>query len=242
MSAAASHISWRSFYHYWSTVSARCACLIAAVALAVRSPAVPTALLAIYAPLSLATLYVGGARIRQRPRPADFVTALRSAAVSLVMLWLIVVKFAGGEFDARGQWLVFGLLVLAETSDFIDGRLARRDGPTRFGAVWDMENDVVFTFALSIMAHVWFGLEGWVVAIGLFRYAYYLLFRFPGDPAVCPGAYKLFAKWVCACVVVALIAATAPFLSTPLKNTLAAVALALQALSFGWDWKLHRLR
>ncbi|TVQ37568.1 MAG: hypothetical protein EA384_11930 [Spirochaetaceae bacterium] len=232
---------WRRFYIRWSVVVALAACVIAAAAVVGVDRVPLTATAALFSLLSLLVLYAGGAGLRSTFSPADPVSALRSVVAGAILIRLAVLASTGQVLDARRQWVLFGLLVLAETSDLLDGHLARRRGPTQFGAVWDMENDVVFTFALSFLAHVWFGVPAWILAIGLFRYVYFLLFRFPGDPACCPPGYKQFAKWVCAIVVIALIAMSTPVLPDQLRAYVGGIALVLQATSFGWDLSLHLL-
>ena len=232
---------WRRFYFCWSLVVALAACVIAAAAVFGVDRVPLTAIAALFVLLSLLVLYVGGAGLRSTFSPADPVSAVRSVVAGAILLRLTVLASAGQVLDARRQWVLFGLLVLAETSDLLDGHLARMRGPTQFGAAWDMENDAMFTLALSFLAHLWCEAPVWILAIGLFRYVYFLLFRFSGDPAYCPPGYKQFAKWVCAIVVIALIAMCAPVLPGQLRVYVGGTALVLQAISFGWDLCLHLL-
>ena len=231
---------WRRFYWRWSVTVALIACAISVMVAAGADPAALTAMVAAFVLTSLGGLYAGGRNLRGGFRPADLVSSLRALTVCAVLLWLVFMAAAGRSLEAAQRWAIFALLVTAELTDFLDGLIARAHGPTRFGAIWDMENDVVFTFALSFLAHAWFGLGVWVMAIGLFRYLYVLAFRFHDDPAACPRSYRRFAKWVCAILVLVLIALTAPVLSGIARTVIAAIALALQTVSFGWDLALHR--
>ena len=187
----------------------------------------------------LGTLYAGGVRLRTEFRLADLVTALRSITVCVILLRLFTFADSGRSLSAAQQWLIVVALALSGLSDFFDGYLARRHGSTDFGAIWDMENDVVFTFALAFLVHSRFGIGSWIMTIGVFRYIYFLLFRFPGDPARCPVGYKRFAKWVCAILVVVLITLTVPVIPIRIKIVMAIAALVLQIASFGWDMVLH---
>ncbi len=231
--------AWRRFYQRWSVAVALFACAISVVVAAGADPAVVTAMVAVFVLAGLAGLYAGGRSLRRGFRPADLVSSLRSLTVCAVLVWLVSIAAAGRSLEAAQRWTILALLLAAELTDLFDGVLARAHGPTRFGAIWDMENDALFTFALSFLAHVWFGLGVWVMAIGLFRYFYFLAFRFPGDPADCPRSYKQFAKWVCAILVLVLIGLTAPVLSGLSRTVIAAIALTLQTVSFGWDLVLH---
>ncbi|MFP4152084.1 MAG: CDP-alcohol phosphatidyltransferase family protein [Alkalispirochaeta sp.] len=191
------------------------------------------------------------------------ITALRGAAAVVLLLWSATGE-TGASADGSGTfrgvasalaaprgngeallptatlWTLFLVLALVEVSDFFDGRSARRFGTTGFGAVWDMENDAFFTFALSFTVWGFLGFPPFVLAIGLMRYLYFLIVRVQGDPPVHPAAYKLFAKSVAAILVVALIGAFVPVVPVKVRTVVLATALALQLISFGWDLVLHR--
>jgi len=175
-------------------------------------------------------------------------TAVRGVAGAALLLWsasfLLSAAPGGGNDTAAAVspdalWIVFSVLALVEVTDFFDGRTARRFGATPFGAVWDMENDAFFTFALSFTVWGFLGFPPFVLAIGLMRYLYFLAVRVQGDPPVHPKAYKLFAKSVAAILVVALIGAFVPVVPGAVRMAALAIALALQILSFGWDLLLH---
>ena len=102
-----------------------------------------------------------------------------------------------------------------------------------------MENDALFTFALSYT--IWTALEfpAYVLLIGAMRYLYFVIARFQGDPPDYPARYKLFAKTVAAAIVVVLIAAFVPILPRSVRIGTVTVVLALQLVSFGWDFRLH---
>lgn len=76
---------------------------------------------------------------RQR-RPADLVTALRLA--------MALAAFSFGFTITHFNFWSLGLFVAALALDGVDGWLARRSGPTAFGALFDMESDNAFLAAL----------------------------------------------------------------------------------------------
>lgn len=80
-----------------------------------------------------------------RPRPADLVTALR-LSLALAAFALIQTKAIPGL--AGG-----GLFGFALALDGVDGWLARRTGPTAFGARFDMESDNAFLAALWLATY-----------------------------------------------------------------------------------------
>ena len=68
---------------------------------------------------------------------ANMVTLTR---ISLMPLPCIALVYASEPI----KWLCFFILVLLGMTDFVDGMLARRDGPTRLGALMDPVADKVF--------------------------------------------------------------------------------------------------
>jgi hypothetical protein len=80
---------------------------------------------------------------------ADHLTLLRAAvATGLIAL------AASGLPDRSGslRWVGVGATVTAIIADWFDGPLARRVGPTRLGAVLDIEADSLLTLGLAICA------------------------------------------------------------------------------------------
>lgn len=80
-----------------------------------------------------------------RPRPADLVTALR-LAIALTAFALFSTAIISGLAGA-------GLFGVALALDGVDGWLARRSGPTAFGALFDMESDNAFLAALWLTTY-----------------------------------------------------------------------------------------
>lgn len=176
----------------------------------------------------------GGAAPRGHWIP-DALTAGRGvAAVAVLVMLPQVAQWPGGMV-----WAVGSALAVVELTDFFDGRLARRFGPSAFGALWDMENDALFTLSLSLFVYLRYGIAPFVLLLGLMRYLYVLIWRFNSDPVTVSPAYKLFAKTTAAAIVVTLIVAVAPILPDWLRAAALAVVLGMQLVSFGWDLGLQ---
>ncbi len=143
------------------------------------------------------------------------------------------------QWSVGTVWAVGSALAVVELTDFFDGRLARRFGPSAFGALWDMENDALFTLSLSLLVYLRYGVAPFVLLLGLMRYLYVLIWRFDSDPVTVSPAYKLFAKTTAAAIVVTLIVAVAPILPEWLRTAALAVVLGMQLVSFGWDLVLQ---
>jgi phosphatidylglycerophosphate synthase len=99
---------------------------------------------------------------------ADALTRGRFAAGTM----LVALAIAG--FTARATLaggIAWGIALLAATMmDWLDGPIARRVGPTRLGAVLDIEADSWLTLSTAGAAVVWGGLPWWVLAPPLVRY------------------------------------------------------------------------
>ena len=103
---------------------------------------------------------------RCRLGPADRVTLARATLVGGVTA-LVVDSFARPEPVA----LLVPLAAVALALDAVDGWVARRTGTvSELGARFDMEVDAFLILVLS--AYVADSLGGWVLAIGLMRYAF----------------------------------------------------------------------
>lgn len=90
--------------------------------------------------------------------------------VTLSRLFLIPVPFAGMIFgDAYIRWICFAVLALLGMTDWVDGMLARKYGPTKLGGLLDPVADKVFVAAafLVVAGVGWF--PAWFVALILFR-------------------------------------------------------------------------
>jgi len=171
----------------------------------------------------------------ERARIPNLVTALRLLTSVGVFLYVVL----------HGQKIIsytlFLMLVCIEITDFVDGYIAKKVGPTAFGATWDMEADAYFLFLLSFIAHFYFGLGSWVLLIGAIRYIFAFVFTFFPRPSRYPPVFRLFAKGVCVFAAGALISLTAPFATPVLRIVLNAVATACLLVSFLWETGLGLL-
>lgn len=171
--------------------------------------------------------------------PADALTGSRGTGAALLFLWAALLPQTESLGGSSARWLMLVILTLLELTDFFDGRLARRKALRSFGSVWDMENDALYIFALTLVGWVHIGFPFWALAIGLMRYVYFLAFRVTGDPPGYPAAYKWFAKSVAALIAVTLLVAYIPGLPELAVRLILAPVLALQTASFGWDLLLQ---
>jgi phosphatidylglycerophosphate synthase len=89
------------------------------------------------------------------PSPADAVTLVRATS-GATLLALVACGGRQGVGPSRG--IAFALLLGAVASDWVDGPLARRDGPSRLGAVLDIEADSLLTLGGAAAATAWGGL------------------------------------------------------------------------------------
>jgi phosphatidylglycerophosphate synthase len=162
--------------------------------------------------------------------------------VSLAALW----EAAGAAAVFDGGHMLLGpafLVAAAALTDYVDGVIARRSGPSEGGARWDMETDAYVMFALSLMVVLSRGLPVWVLFIGALRYLFVFPFALlPQLPAGAGGpVFKLLAKTACAVAVVTLLTGLVPAMAGGAAAVLNAAALGALLLSFGWETAI-RLR
>ncbi len=240
-------MSFAYLYHRWTWLQS--AVLVGLVLLSVISPAGrwPWLVMALWGGASLSCLFV----LAHKTHPDEVGPMLPNALTSVRLaaaVGLLIVVWHRGRFpemgtdssSAGGQWILLAVLAAAEVTDLLDGRLARRLGTGAFGSIWDMENDAYFTLSLAVAVWHIERIHPFVLSIGLMRYAYFLVWRYDGDPPDYPRFYKPFAKTVAATLVVTLIASFAPILPRAVKTGALALALALQVVSFYWDHTLQR--
>ena len=230
--------------------------LVLASPLLPPSPAAVSLVLALWGAVAMGVLFVMGVGASPGgvgPISVNIVTAVRSMGAVALLIFVGLHGGRGGSLDsfgigsflpeARLGWVIFTALALVEITDNIDGRLARRLAhrapPSRFGAIWDMENDSFFALALSLAAWQIVGIPVVVLLIGAMRYFYFILVRAEGDPPGDNPAYKLFAKSTTATLVIALIVIYLPFLPHGIRGAMVYGALGLQVISFSWDLVLR---
>ena len=185
-------------------------------------------------------LLTRGLRRREATRfgPANIATATRSTLVGL-----ITALVATSLTEPVAVPLLIGLAVPALVLDAVDGWLARRTRTaTELGARFDMEVDAFLILALSVFVSQQLG--GWVLALGLMRYAYvaagwlmpWLRTRVP------PRHWR---KVVAAYAAIALTVAATGLLPLWVDGVVTLIALALLIESFGrdvvWQFGAHRV-
>ena len=171
---------------------------------------------------------------RCRLGPADRVTLARATLIGAVAA-LVVESVLRPEPVAP----LVRLAAVALALDTVDGWVARRTGTvSELGARFDMEADAFLILVLS--GYVADSLGGWVLAIGLMRYAFAAVgWVVPWMRAELPPRY--WRKVVAAIQGVVLVVAASGLLPWPLAVALVALALALLVESFGRDvrWLWH---
>ena len=109
----------------------------------------------------------------EKPTLADLLTLMRWMAGAL-LLGSVTMGLAGRSGPMA--WLAFGAALLAATlTDWVDGPLARRLGPTALGAALDIEADSWLTLWCAGVAVAWGRLPWLCLAPPLLRYAQPLL-------------------------------------------------------------------
>ncbi len=176
---------------------------------------------------------------RARLGPADRVTLARAALVGGVTA---LVADAVADAPAPVAALV-SLAAVALALDAVDGWVARRTGTvSTLGARFDMEVDAFLILVLA--GYVTGSLGGWVLALGLMRYAFAAAgWAVPWMRAQLPPRY--WRKVVAATQGVVLVVAASGLPTRPVAVTLVALGLALLVESFGrdvgWLWRRSRV-
>lgn len=159
-------------------------------------------------------------------KPADGITAFR---LLIVVILLLVIPH-----NYLPSLFVFLIILFAEILDGIDGKIARRTGPTKFGAIWDMETDAWFILSLCLVAVFYQGYPRWIMGFGMIRYFFYFVFYFlKPENAAFPKNLSLYSKTICVATVLLL----ALFWLIPLKMGiyLGILNLSLLLVSFLWE-------
>jgi phosphatidylglycerophosphate synthase len=178
---------------------------------------------------------------------ANRVTLARATLVggiaALVAQVLIDTASSSGAAVHSAQVIaIVALSTVALLLDAVDGRVARRTSTvSRLGARFDMEVDAFLILVLS--GYVATRVGGWVLLIGLARYAFVGAGLFwPWLREASPARH--WCKVVAALQGIVLTIAVAEVLPEVVGATLLAVSLALLAESFGresWGlWRSHR--
>lgn len=148
--------------------------------------------------------------------------------------------------DLQPAWLGILLLAMAEVTDYLDGRASRRAGgagSSTFGAMFDMEVDAYVTGALALQAVLYRQAPVWLLAAGLWRYAYVvweagLTCRWrhvgrtlPYDLRM-PAWFHWQAKAICVLSVVLLIVLSIPGLQGAVIIALSSIVVGTLSYSF----------
>lgn len=168
------------------------------------------------------------------PGPADLVTGLR---LGLALGTGALVLFADPP-----ALLLSGLLLLALSTDALDGWIARRTkSASRFGARFDLETDTVLLAAAALAAATFAG--PLVLAAPLLRPAWILAGRvLPWLARPLPPSLR--RQSLCAVSIFLILAIPWPLGGTFLAGPAGLLATALLAVSFAIDlarqWRRHR--
>lgn len=167
--------------------------------------------------------------------PADSVTLARLALAGGVAA--LVADTLGGH---AAQPALAGLAATALLLDAVDGQVARRTGTaSAFGARFDMEADSALALVLSVFAAALLG--WWVLALGVFRYAFAAAsWAAPWLRAALPP--RTSRKAVAALQGAVLVVACAGVLPAPQARLGLALALVFLIWSFGTDVRWLRAR
>jgi FkbM family methyltransferase len=138
------------------------------------------------------------------------------------------------------RWVILVIILsAAELLDWVDGRVAHRIGPTRFGKLFDEEADAFFVLTVSALL-TRTGIFGpWVLAFGALRYVFSVVFALFPERAVFPGRFSRYAKTVCGISAGVLIAGFAEILPPAVRLGAAGLALGLLVVSFCWETVLR---
>jgi phosphatidylglycerophosphate synthase len=179
--------------------------------------------------VSAALVSAGLARGRaERFGAGNAVTATRSALIGVVTA-LVVTSLS----QPVPPPVLAAIVAPALALDAIDGWIARRTGSvTALGARFDMESDAFLMLVLSVYDVRIVG--GWILAIGLMRYAFVVAGRlFPWLRATVP--FRYWRKVVAAACGITLAVIAAGLLPSPVDVLVGAAALGLLIESFGRD-------
>jgi phosphatidylglycerophosphate synthase len=172
--------------------------------------------------------FLGALRRRSGPAaasPGDLLTLGRGAH-SAVLAGLV----AAGLRDRRGAagWLGWLAALLGATaSDWLDGPLARRVGPTTLGGALDIEADSWLTLWAAAAAVAWGDLPAWCLVPPLLHYPHPLLaLRRGGLPS---GGGPRWARATGTAQMALFLLALAPARARPDRRVLGALALPISA-------------
>jgi cardiolipin synthase len=103
--------------------------------------------------------------MREPDDPGLFGDRVFTVPNALSLLRLVMVPVVVALLLARSDGLAAAFFVLAAVTDFLDGRLARRAGPTRLGQILDPVADRLMLSSVAVVLAVRGLLPAWAVAI-----------------------------------------------------------------------------
>lgn len=220
----------REALHPWSLVMAVsslafiAACIIAPHALSARGWS------ALHAAWTLGAFGYLFVKIRGHRRRADLVTAVRVV--------LCPILFTAHALDPHPAWWKVSIGILILLLDGLDGRVARRDGATGTGAVFDMESDAFYVVTLCAIAHVHLEVTALVFIIGAMRPLYVCVWAtigllFATVSPNRPGSLR--GRVIHVLLVVGLLIDLTPGLSLGIRDAAAWVAIGLILYSYAVD-------
>lgn len=131
---------------------------------------------AIFIQACLLALLLRALRRRIGPEPNTFANALTLIRVDIGCILAALILSGAHDRMASASVVVWTLAVFAATFvDWLDGPIARREGPTRFGAVLDIESDSWLTLWCAVAAVTLGGLPWICVLPPIVRYIHPLL-------------------------------------------------------------------
>lgn len=217
----------RESLHAWSLGMAIASLVAMAGWLLAPGALSPEAMTAAYSAWTLGAFGYLFARIRGHRRLADVVTGVR--------VLLCVVLFAGHALDPRAAWWKVAVATAIIVLDAVDGAVARREGPTERGAVFDMESDAFYLVTMCGIAHVYLGVHPLVFIIGALRPVYvcaWAVLVFFIEPPSPNRKGSSLGRVIHLLTVIALIAALSPIFGPGAKTAIAAVGAAVICYSY----------
>lgn len=131
---------------------------------------------AIFIQACLLALLLRALRRHTGPEPNTFANALTLVRADIGCILAALVLLGARDRMASASIVVWTLAVFAATFvDWLDGPIARREGPTRFGAVLDIESDSWLTLWCAVAAVTLGGLPWICVLPPIVRYVHPLL-------------------------------------------------------------------
>ncbi|HIA49822.1 MAG TPA: CDP-alcohol phosphatidyltransferase family protein [Acidobacteria bacterium] len=136
--------------------------------------------------------------------------------------------------SVHGYWWIIAVATVAMILDGVDGCVARRHGPTVFGARFDMELDAFLLLVLTLMVWQSGKVGPWVVLIGVLRYLFVVASWLQSSLAAeLPPSWR--RQTICVVQGVALLVCLGPIIPATMASMIAFAALVTLVTSFAVD-------